>query len=137
MKKLYKVSRVVEDKVEIIPYDKSACSNCSSSCSGCRVVLTARNPKKLELKTGMTVTASVLTAFQGFCNVIALFIPVLSAIGGFFLSSPIATLFKTENTESFKALCVLVFLFVPGLIIFLLTRKRSGLIELQVTGIED
>lgn len=135
MRKIYKVSRINENNVDIIPYDESACSTCSGSCSGCRVVLQARNPKNLELKPGMTVKASVSTAFQAFCNVIALIIPVLFAVAGFFLSPCLASVFHAELTESFKAFCVLAFLFVPAAVIFVLTRKRSDLVELQITAI--
>ncbi|MCF0241715.1 MAG: SoxR reducing system RseC family protein [Treponema sp.] len=135
MKKLYKVSRVIEDKVEIIPFDKETCSNCSSSCNGCKVVLTAQNNRRLDLKPGMTVTANVLTSFQAFCNVITLLVPVLCAVGGFFLSDFFAGVLKVEATEGFKAVCVLAGLFIPGIIIFFFTRNKSNLVELQITGI--
>lgn len=135
MRKIYKVSRVNENNVDIIPYDESACSTCSGSCSGCHVVLQARNPKKLELKPGMTVKANVSTGFQAFCNVIALLVPVLFAVVGFFLAPALASVFHAELTESFKAFCVLAFLFVPAAVIFVLTRKRSDLVELQITAI--
>jgi len=136
MRKLYKVSRVNEKNVDIIPYDESSCSTCSGSCSaGCRVVLQARNPKHLELKPGMTVKANVSTGFQAFCNIIALLVPVLCAAAGFFLAPHIASVFNAELTESFKAFCVLIFLFVPAAVIFAFTRKRSELIELQITSV--
>lgn len=135
MRKMYKVSRVNGNKVDIIPYDESSCSTCSGSCSGCRVVIQAGNPKGFDLQPGMTVQANVYTSFQAFCNVIALLIPLVCAIAGFFLSPVLASILSLEATESFKAFCVLFFLFIPSLVIFLLTRKRSELIELQITGI--
>lgn len=135
MRKVYKVSKVNENNVDIIPYDESACSTCSGTCSGCHVVLQAKNPKGLDLKPGMTVKANVSTAFQSFCNVLALVVPILCAVAGFFAAPHLAVFFKAELTEAFKAGIVLAFLFVPALIIFVLTRKRSELIELQITGI--
>ncbi len=137
MRKIYKVSRVNENNVDIIPFDESACSTCSGSCSGCNVVIQAKNPKGLELKTGMKVKANVSTAFQSFCNVIALVVPIVFAVFGFFAAPVLAGFFNAELTESFKAFCVLAFLFVPALLIFLFTRKRSELVELQITGIID
>lgn len=136
MRKIYKVSKVNETNVDIIPYDENACSTCSGTCSaGCRVVLQAKNPKGFELKPGMTVKANISTAFQSFCNVMALVIPILCAVAGFFAAPRLAVLFNAELTEAFKAVTVLAFLFVPALVIFLVTRKRSELIELQITGI--
>ncbi len=135
MRKIYKVSSVKGNDVEIIPYDEGACQTCSGSCSGCRVVLQAKNPKGLELKTGMVVKANVSTGFQAFCNLLALIVPVLCAVAGFFCAPFIADLFKTELTESLKAGTVLFFLFIPALFIFIHTRKRSDLVELQITGV--
>ena len=137
MKKVYKVSRVNAENVDIIPFDESACSTCQGSCSGCRVVIQAKNPKGFDLKPGMTVKANVSTAFQAFCNLIALIIPILCAVAGFFLSPYVAGLFHLEATESFKAFCVLLFLFVPAAVIFILTRKRSELVELQITSVVE
>ncbi|MCQ2597707.1 MAG: SoxR reducing system RseC family protein [Treponema sp.] len=135
MRKIFKVSKVTENNVDIIPYDENACSTCSGSCSSCRVVLQAKNPKGFELKPGMTVKANVSTAFQSFCNVLALVVPILCAVAGFFAASPLAALFNVEKTEAFTAGIVLAFLFVPALVIFIITRKRSELIELQITEI--
>lgn len=135
MRKIFKVSKVTENNVDIIPYDENACSTCSGSCSSCRVVLQAKNPKGFELKPGMTVKANVSTAFQSFCNVLALVVPILCAVAGFFAASPLAALFNVEKTEAFTAGIVLAFLFVPALVIFTITRKRSELIELQITEI--
>ncbi|MCQ2573373.1 MAG: SoxR reducing system RseC family protein [Treponema sp.] len=135
MKKIYKVSRVNETNVDIIPYDENACATCSGSCSGCHVVLQAKNPKGFELKPGMTVKANVSTGFQSFCNVIALVLPIMFAVAGFFLAPSLANLFHAELTETFKAFTVILFLFVPALVIFLLTRKRSELVELQITSL--
>lgn len=138
MRKIYKVSRVNEKNVDIIPYDENACSTCTGSCSsGCHVVLQAKNPKGLELKTGMTVKANVSTGFQSFCNVIALVVPILGAVCGFLCAPFLARTFNAELTESFKAFCVLAFLFIPGAVIFAFTRKRSELIELQITSVID
>lgn len=135
MRKIFKVSKVTENNVDIIPYDENACSTCSGSCSSCRVVLQAKNPKGFELKPGMTVKANVSTAFQSFCNFLALVVPILCAVAGFFAASPLAALFNVEKTEAFTAGIVLAFLFVPALVIFTITRKRSELIELQITEI--
>ena len=135
MRKIYKVSHVNETNVDIIPFDVDACSTCKGSCAGCHVVIQAKNPKGLKLEPGMTVKANVSTAFQSFCNVVALVVPIFLAATGFFLAPSLARFFNMSLTESFKGTCVLIFLFIPAIIIFLFTRKRSDLVELQITGI--
>lgn len=136
-KNLYKVRAVHEDFVEVVPYSETECAGCSSSCATCGISLTALNPKCLELKPGMTVHSNISTPLQSFLNIAALAVPMIFAVAGFFLSKPIADFFNATLTETFKAVTVLVFLFVPSIIIFAFTRHKSELVQLQITGIEN
>lgn len=135
-RRVYKVRKVLEDCIEIVPFDESQCAGCQGSCSECHeIILTATNPKKLELKPGMKVRTNISTPLQKITNALALLVPVAGAVAGFFVSSPFAEFLKKENTESFKSSCVLIGLAIPALIIFIATRKKSSVINLQISQI--
>ena len=136
-KRLYKVRAVHEDSVEVVPYSETDCSGCAGSCSSCTISLTALTPKHFELKPGMTVRSNISTPLQSALNISALLVPILCAVLGFLFSEKIASLINASATETFKAVVVLVFLFVPSCIIFLFTRHRSELVQLQITKIEN
>ncbi len=96
-------------KATVAALIKDACINCTSGCAKRGSPFTVTNPKKLELKTGQTVslkTSSWKTQLQ---SVLALIVPILGAVAGFLLA---------PEKESLQVLGVLAGFTLTALVYF-------------------
>ena len=122
MKEICTIISIENKNITVAPLSLEACMSCTSDCSHKGTTFTVTNPHKFELKTGMTVTIETKAQTQALQGILALFIPFACAIGLWLCAPFIAKLFGTSATEGLRALCVLTGLFVPALIILLVSR---------------
>lgn len=117
----------------LIPFDKDGCAGCGGSCSGCRVVITAKNKKNLPIKVGCLVSLNYSTSFQKIFNVATLVVPIICAILCFVFTEPLSQLFNLPLTENFKSVATLMGFVIPAILLFVCTKCTKTLTELQIT----
>lgn len=103
-------------KATVAALIKDACINCTSGCAKRGSPFTVTNPKKLEIKTGQTVslkTSSWKTQLQ---SVLALVLPILGAVAGYLLA---------PEKESLQVLGVLAGFTLVALAYFGAARLRK------------
>lgn len=134
MKKQFMVKEVLPSgDALLIPFDKDGCAGCGGSCSGCRVVITAKNKKNLPIRVGCLVSLNYATSFQKVFNVCTLVLPIVCAILCFVFTKPLAQLFHLPLTENFKSVATLLGFFIPAILLFVCTKYAKSLTELQIT----
>lgn len=92
---------------------KDACINCTQGCAKRGSPFTVTNPKGLEIKTGQTVSLKQATWKTQLQSVLALLLPVLGAVAGWFIM---------PKKESLQVLGVLTGFLVVALLYFGATR---------------
>ena len=84
--------------------------------------LSSDNPRDLPIKKGSLVIVDENKKVQAVRGIISLLFPVCSSVAGYFLASPIASLFKKSAGEVSKAVSVLIFLSISTAAVFLVSR---------------
>lgn len=134
MKKQFMVKEILSSgDALLIPFDKDGCAGCGGSCSGCRVVITAKNKKNLPIKVGCLVSLNYSTFFQKVFNVATLVVPIICAILCFVFTKPLSQLFNLTLTENFKSVATLMGFVIPAILLFVCTKCTKTLTELQIT----
>lgn len=118
------VTAIQKNTVQVLPLVKEACSACTAGCAKRGVAFVVENPHQYPVNVGNVVILESSKAAQAVQGLIALFVPFLCAIGGYFLAPCVARLMhRAVVTEALRALCVLIFLFLSCAAIFVFTRK--------------
>lgn len=124
------------DIVWVSPLLSDTCINCNHpACAKRGSPFRAVNPNKLQLKCGDIVSIGVSRRAQLIQALIALFIPIAVATGGYFLAEPLAVLAGKAVTEGMRAASVLVCLLVSTSIITALTRSKLNLSKPVITAV--
>lgn len=113
---------VGEEEVTVLPLISDACSSCSQECSKRGSSYCVSNPRRLDVKKGSIVGITAPAKVQAAQGIVSLLFPFICAVLGYFLSAPLSSFFSIDLTEGFKAICVLVFLFLSSLLVFTLAR---------------
>ncbi|MBO5235802.1 MAG: SoxR reducing system RseC family protein [Spirochaetaceae bacterium] len=114
-----------KDSVWVTPILSDTCINCNQpACEKRGKPFPAINPKAFELKCGDVVQLGVSAKAQFAQVFLALIIPILAAIGGYFLAEPVAQLFGKMVTEGMRAVGVLLCLGITTTIITIITRSK-------------
>ncbi len=134
MKEKALVTKVEQNEITVIPLITDACLSCTKGCAKQGKPFTVTNPYNLEVKKGSIVKVAASKTSENIQGIFALLLPIIFAAAGFFLASPIASLFGKKAGEGTKALCVLSFLFISAAAVFFISRKikfkgRPGIIE--------
>ena len=136
---MQKKAVVISTEKEIIvrPILKTECTSCMHGCEKTSIEYAVLNPKKLSIKKGDLVKLDNSLLSQTLSGLISLFFPFLSSIAGFFLAGKIAGFFNTPETDGIRAACVLSFLAVSSLAVFVITRLVDLPGKLVITDIEN
>lgn len=111
--------------VWVTPLLSDTCINCNHpACAKRGSPFQATNPNKLELKCGDIVKLGAPLKAQVAQGLVALLLPIIAAIGGYFLAEPVATFFNHSVTEGIRAAGVLLGLGVTTTLITILTRSK-------------
>ena len=111
--------------VQVLPILKDTCINCNSgSCAKGVKPFTVSNPFGLPLKPGMTVRIAAKKSRQAVQAFGALCVTIICAVGGWFAADMYIPYFGSRTAESVHAAGVLAGLFIPALIIFIVSKYR-------------
>ena len=132
MKKNALVTAIEGEDIFVVPLIKSECAGCAAGCDKRGAAFAVSNSRGLDIKVGDTVKLASASLKENVRGLISLLFPVASAVAGYFLAAPIASLWGKTAGEGTRALCVLGFLFVAAGIVLLSTRsiKLSGKSEI-------
>jgi len=112
--------------VLVIPFITNACISCTNSGCGKRgSPFTAANPNGLPLAPGMTVRISAKKRYQALQALTALCVPLVCAAAGWFVSAKLAVFAGMRVHEWVHALGVLAGIFIPSVIIALISRFKK------------
>jgi len=117
------VISVQDDIITVMPMGKEACATCGAECSKKSATFVVCNPNKLDVTAGSTVRLQAKKNMQIIQGLVSLMVPVLSAVAGYFLSSPICSLFGKTAGEGAKALGVLILFLISSGLVFFFTRR--------------
>lgn len=117
------VVSVNEKDVSVVPMIKGDCASCESGCEKRGSPYSVDNPRKLPVSAGSVVLIGAGRNAQAVQGIVALLIPFLCSVLAFVFSTPLAGLFGMKATEGFKAVSVLIALFLSTLAVYLITRK--------------
>ena len=132
----YIVTAADSNTVTVTPAENgSACATCHANCKSCALHITVANTKRFDVKPGQKVRIGLSAKDEVRQSFLSLALPVLAAIIGFFLASPIASLFNVSATEQLRSLCVLVFLFASGFSVMLAAKKRRNPEKLDIAAV--
>ena len=132
----YIVTAADSSTVTVTPAENgSACATCHANCKSCALHITVANTKRFDVKPGQKVRIGLSAKDEVRQSFLSLALPVLAAIIGFFLASPIASLFNVSATEQLRSLCVLVFLFASGFSVMLAAKKRRNPEKLDIAAV--
>ena len=112
-----------ENTIEAVHFEKEECISCTTGCAKVKNPFEITNPKGFEIKKGSVVIVAAskkVQAVQGLCS---LFIPFLSAIGGYIFSPAIMSLFGRTIHDDARAVFVLLFLVLSAAAVYIITRK--------------
>ena len=110
--------------VTVLPVIKDACISCSrTSCAKAGTPFTVMNTRSLDVKPGMTVRIAAKKSSQAVQALTALLLPVACAVGGWFAANALAATMNISSGEWLQAIGVLLGIFVPSGIIFLISRR--------------
>ncbi len=112
-----------DSKITAMHFEKEECATCTTGCAKTRTTFEISNPKDFPLKKGSVVLIQAsrkIQAVQGLCS---LFIPFLCSILGYAISPALMEKFGVHISNDFRAVFVLLFLFVSSAIVFIVTRK--------------
>ena len=110
--------------VTVLPVIKDACISCSrTSCAKAGTPFTVMNSRSLNISPGMTVRIAAKKSSQAVQALIALVLPIVCATGGWFAANAFAATMNISSGEWLQALGVLLGIFVPSGIIFLISRR--------------
>ena len=111
-------------RVTVLPVIKDACISCSrTSCAKAGTPFTVMNSRSLNISPGMTVRIAAKKSSQAVQALIALVLPIVCATGGWFAANAFAAAMNISSGEWLQALGVLLGIFVPSGIIFLISRR--------------
>ncbi len=111
-------------RVTVLPVIKDACISCSrTSCAKAGTPFTVVNSRSLNISPGMTVRIAAKKSSQAVQALIALVLPIVCATGGWFAANAFAAAMNISSGEWLQALGVLLGIFVPSGIIFLISRR--------------
>ena len=117
------VVSVNEEDVSVVPMIKGDCASCASGCEKRGSPYSVQNPRKLPVTAGNVVIVGAGATAQAIQGIISLLVPFLVSVLAYVFSPIIAPVFGLSATEGFKAVSVLVGLFISALAVFLITRK--------------
>lgn len=137
MKDLARVLKVEENCIKVQLLDSSACINCpwQKSCTSGKKILTVKNPIGLSLNEDDCVKLALPAKAKNLLGIFAFVFPIAFTVLGFFLSFPLAALFKREATQVFQFAVSLIFLFAAGTFNAVLSRKEFHLITPEIIQI--
>lgn len=117
------VKNIDERTVWVSPVLSDACISCTdSACHKHGRPFPAANPRGLSVRTGDAVIIGASERAQAVQSFASLFIPVLGALGAYFASAPLERFFPPGAAENLRAAAVIAGLFIPALILYLLSR---------------
>ncbi|QNL98189.1 SoxR reducing system RseC family protein [Treponema sp. Marseille-Q4132] len=132
----YIVTAADSNTVTVTPAENgSACATCHANCKSCALHITVANTKRFDVKPGQKVRIGLSAKDEVRQSFLSLALPVLAAVIGFFVASPIASLFNVSATEQLRSLCVLVFLFASGFSVMLAAKKRRNPEKLDIAAV--
>lgn len=122
------VVKCEQNTVWVIPLLSDTCINCNqSSCAKRGSPFLAANPENLKLKIGDIVKIGVSKKAQFVQALIALFLPILAAICGYFLAESFAIWQGKIVTEGMRAAGVLLCFGLTTTLITILSRSKINL----------
>lgn len=100
-----------------------ACPTCPTPCIQRGKEFAVANRRNFSVSKGSIVRIGRSRFTRGVHGLASLIIPVASAVAGFFFSETIANKIGFENTEVFKAVCLLFLLAASAGIVFAISRS--------------
>lgn len=102
-------------------------SSCSSNCAKTGESFPVSNPNNFLLKIGSIVNVTAKIKYQAIQSVISLFFPILSGLGGYFITNYITQSSGKPHSEGLCALGVLLGIALSSLIVMIFNKKISSL----------
>lgn len=125
----------INGKITVIPLKKDECVSCPAACGKNSSILEVSNPLNLDLKKGSLVLINASKKVQVLQGFFSLFIPIFCAILGYFLASPILSIFHKTAKDGAKALFVLIFLLLSASVVYFISRKSKFLGKAQIVEV--
>ena len=139
----------MRDKALVINYENGiatvkpllsdTCINCNSStCSHKSSVFVATNPKQLPVKPGSLVKIGASVKSQIVQTIFSVGFPLITALIGYSISTPLAKVLNRIPTESTKVAGLFIGLLIAMAIVFFVSQtKGTTLTKPQITSVED
>lgn len=100
-----------------------ACVNCSTGCLQRGKEFLVLNKRNFPIEEGSIVRIGLPRYKRGLHGIIALVVPVVCAILGYLFAPDMAKKIGLENTEIFKAACIMLSLGASTGIVFAISRS--------------
>ena len=113
----------VDKSITVRPIIKNSCISCTHGCESVQVEYSVSNPHGFKIEKGSIVTLDNSPFMQGISGLISLLFPFFCAILGYITAPKIAALFELAVSDGIRAACVLSFLAVSSIFVFIFTRK--------------
>ena len=105
--------------ITVMPMIKSGCAGCTAECDKKSSTFPVENSLGLDVKVGSTVRLKAAKKAMMVQGLISILLPV----AGYFLATPICSLFGRTAGEDSKALGVLIPFMISSILVFVFTRK--------------
>ncbi|MCI1208299.1 MAG: SoxR reducing system RseC family protein [Treponema sp.] len=129
------ITSVSNSGITVIPLITNACLGCSEGCAKRGKPFPVSNPQKFAVTPGTVVKIGApvkIMIFQGFFSIL---FPILCAAGGYFATAPLASFFRLQPTEGLHAGCILLFLALSYLTVYVLSRNQTKIVKSEILEI--
>ena len=109
--------------ITVMPMIKSGCAGCTAECDKKSSTFPVENSLGLDVKVGSTVRLKAAKKAMMVQGLISILLPVACSVAGYFLATPICSLFGRTAGEDSKALGVLIPFMISSILVFVFTRK--------------
>lgn len=117
------ITEVNEKEIRAMQLVTEACVNCKAGCIQRGKEFTVSNKYHFPVEKGSIVRIGMPRHKRGIHALSSLLIPVICAILAFICSQQVAQKIGLENTEVFKAVCVMFSLIVSSGLVFAISRS--------------
>ena len=117
------ITQIKGKEIYAMQFVTDACLNCPTGCIQRGKEFIVSNKRNFSVKEGNIVRIGLPRYKQGIHAISSLLLPVVCAIFGYLLSAEAAKKIGLENTEVFKAACVMFALTASAGLIFIISRS--------------
>ena len=117
------ITEINGNEIRAMQLVTDACLHCTTGCIQRGKEFTVSNKRHFPVEEGNIIRIGLPRYKRGLHAFSSLILPVICAIFGYIFSAEIAKKIGLENTEAFKAVCVMISLVVSSGLVFVISRS--------------